>query len=257
MHHIDIAGGGRMPALGLGTWPLGGRACAESVRLALKLGYRHIDTAEMYANEDAVGGGIRASGVPRDELFVTTKIWNNHFRAADARRAAEASLRSLRMDHVDLLLMHWPNDGVPLAETLGALAALLAEGKTRAIGVSNFPRDLLEDAIAASPAPVACDQMRYHAGMSLAPLLAFARPKGVAITAYSPLGKGDLADNAALAKVGAKHGKSAAQVALRWLIEQDGVSAIPKATREPNLRANIAIFDFALDEEDRTAIASA
>ncbi|WP_342358484.1 aldo/keto reductase [Terrarubrum flagellatum] len=255
MHMIEIAGGGKMPALGLGTWQLRGRDCARVVKLALSLGYRHIDTAEMYGNENEVGDAIAESGVSRGDLFVTTKIWNSNFRASAARRSAEASLRALKLDHVDLLLMHWPNDSVPLAETLGEMSRLLEEGKTRAIGVSNFPPDLLGRAIAASPKPVACDQVRFHVGAAQDDLLAVARPKGVAITAYSPLGKGGLASDRTLAKIGAKYGKSASQIALRWLIEQEGVSAIPKASSETNLRANLAIFDFKLDDEDRAMIA--
>ncbi len=256
MNHIDLPGGGRMPALGLGTWQMRGRDCAESVKRAILMGYRHLDTAEMYANEAAVGDGVRESGVPRAELFVTTKIWNSNLRAAAARRSAEESLRNLGMDHVDLLLIHWPNSDVPLAETLGVMAELLKEGKTRAIGVSNFPRGLLKEAIAASPAPIACDQVRYHPGMSQKPLIDAAREKNIAITAYSPLGKGDLARDRTLAAIGAKHNKTAAQVALKWLVDQDGVSAIPKASQDKNLRANLAIFDFALDDADRAAIAA-
>jgi 2,5-diketo-D-gluconate reductase B len=256
MKHIDLPGGGRMPVLGLGTWQMRGRDCAEAVKRALRMGYHHIDTAEMYANEAAVGDGVRESGVPRADLFVTTKIWTNHFRAPDATRAAEESLRNLRMDHVDLLLMHWPNEDVPLAETLGALAELLKHGKTKAIGVSNFPRDLLKEAIAACPAPIACDQVRYHPGISQKPLLGFARERNIAITAYSPLGKGEVAHDRTLTSIGTKHGKTAAQIALKWLVEQDGVSAIPKASREENLRANLEIFDFELDEADRGKIAA-
>lgn len=256
MKHIDLPSGGRMPALGLGTWQMRGRDCAESVKRALLMGYRHIDTAEMYANEAAVGDGVRESGVPRDELFVTTKIWNTNLRAAAARRSAEDSLRNLGMDHVDLLLIHWPDNSVPLTETLGVMGELLREGKTRAIGVSNFPRGMLKEAIAASPTPIACDQVRYHPGMSQEPLISLARERGVAITAYSPLGKGDLARDRTLAAIGAKHGKTAAQVALKWLVDQDGVSAIPKASRAENLRANLEIFDFELDAEDRAKISA-
>jgi diketogulonate reductase-like aldo/keto reductase len=254
MRHIELPGGGRMPVLGMGTWQLRGRDCSRAVARALAIGYRHLDTAEMYSNEEAVGEAIAASGVARADLFVTTKIWTSHFRAPEARRAAEASLRNLRLDHVDLLLMHWPNEAVPLGETLGEMAKLLAEGKTRAVGVSNFPPELLAKAIAASPAPIACDQVRFHAGRAQPALLDFARPKGVAVVAYSPLGQGGLATDRTLAAIGEKHGKSAAQVALRWLIEQEGVAAIPKATSERNLRANFEIFDFALDAADRAAI---
>jgi 2,5-diketo-D-gluconate reductase B len=254
MKHIDLSGGGRMPALGLGTWQLRGRDCADVTRRALDIGYRHIDTAEMYGNEEEVGEAVAAATVARDDLFVTTKIWPNNFRAADARRSAEASLRNLKMDHVDLLLMHWPSETIPLQETLEALARLLQEGKTRAVGVSNFPRALLGRAIEASPCPIACNQIRYHVGMQENALIEFARARGLAVTAYSPLGKGEVAQNRELAEIGRKHRKFAAQIALKWLIDQDGVSAIPKASSEKNLRANLDIFDFSLDDEDRAKI---
>lgn len=255
MKNIELVGGGLMPQLGLGTWQLRGADCARVVRLALDLGYRHIDTAEMYANEDDVGDAIAQSGVPRDQLFITTKIWPDHFQAKEARNAAETSLRRLRIDHVDLLLMHWPNPAVPLKETLGEMTKLLREGKARAIGVSNFSTELMAQAISASSAPIACNQVKFHVGLSQADLLMAARARDIAITAYSPLGKGGLSRDATLARIGEKHNKSAAQVALRWLIEQDGVSVIPKASSERNLRANLDIFDFALDDSDRAAIA--
>jgi len=257
MQFIDVKGGGRTPVLGLGTARLRGRECTRAVRIALDLGYRHIDTAELYANEREIGEAIAASGVDRAELFVTTKIWTSHFRALDARRATETSLRNLRTDYVDLLLMHFPNESVPLEETLGALAALAEAGKARAIGVSNFSTPLLEKAIAACPAPVACDQVRYHIGQDQNQLLAFARPRGIFIIAYSPLGVGSLTHLTVLKEIARKHDKNPAQIALRWLIEQDGVMAIPKAANQGHLQANIDIFDFALDGQDRARLGKA
>ncbi len=245
-----------MPALGLGTWQLRGATCEQAVRTALDLGYRHIDTAERYGNEDEVGTAISGSRIDRTEVFVTTKVWPDHFRAADLRRAADDSLRRLRMDYVDLYLLHWPNDGVPLAETIGALNEVAAQGKARAIGVSNFSAALLRQAVALSAAPIACNQVEYHVLRPQPALAEYARAAGVAITAYSPLAKGRLADHPVLARIGAKYGKSASQVALRWLVQQDGVAAIPKATREPNLRANSEIFDFSLDEGDQQELAA-
>jgi 2,5-diketo-D-gluconate reductase B len=254
MEFVDIKCGVRAPVLGLGTARLRGSECVKSVRMAVDLGYRHIDTAELYANEREIGEAIATAGVERAEIFLTTKIWTNHFRAADTRRAVETSLRNLRTDYVDLLLMHSPNLSVPLAETLGVLASLLEAGKARAIGVSNFPVSLLEKAISACPAPISCDQVKYHVGCDQGPLLAFARPRGIVITAYSPLGLGSLPHHPVLKDIARKHGKNPGQIALRWLIEQDGVMAIPKATTERNLRANIDIFDFALDDQDRARL---
>ncbi len=254
MQFLDIKGGGRTPVLGLGTAGLRGRECVRTVRIALDLGYRHIDTAELYANEAEIGEAIAASCVDRTEIFLTTKIWTSHFRAADARHAAEISLRNLRTEYVDLLLMHFPSKSVPVAETLGALAGLREAGKTRAIGVSNFSSSVLEKAIAASPAPIACDQVKYHVGHDQGPLLAFVRPRGIFIIAYSPLGAGSLAHLTILKEIAHKHGKAPNQIALRWLIEQEGVMAIPKATSERHLKANIEIFDFALDAADRARL---
>jgi len=243
-----------LPRLGLGTWRLQGDSGRAAVESALGLGYRHIDTAEMYANEREIGHAIALAGVQRSDIFLVTKVWTNHFRAADARRAAETSLRNLRTDYVDLLLMHFPNESVPLAETLGALAGLLNAGKARAIGVSNFPIPLLEKAITVCPAPIACNQVKFHVGRDQGPLLAFARSHGIIFTAYSPLGLGSLSHHPVLKDIACKHAKNAAQIALRWLVEQDGVIAIPKATTERNLRTNIDIFDFVLDGEDRARL---
>jgi 2,5-diketo-D-gluconate reductase B len=253
---IPLPGGGGMPVLGLGTWQLRGRECQEAVRTALALGYRHLDTAEMYGNEAEVGAGLRASGVAREEVFLTTKVWPEHFRAPALRRAADDSLRRLRLEYVDLLLLHWPSSDVPLAETVGALNEVAAQGKTRAIGVSNFSTGLLEEAVALSAAPIASDQVQMHVLSPQVALRRRARALGIAVTAYSPLAKGRLATHPVLTRIGGKYGKSASQVALRWLIQQEGVSAIPKASREPHLRANLEIFDFTLDADDLAALAA-
>lgn len=249
MLFVDMQGA-KMPALGLGTWQLSGAACEKSVRLALDLGYRHIDTAEMYGNEAEIGRAVSASGVDRSGLFITTKIWTNHLRARDVGPTAETSLRKLKTDYVDLLLIHWPNTTVPLAETLGAMMKLKEAGKAKAIGVSNFSVAQMEEARTRHKAPIACNQVEYHLLLSQQPILDYARSHAMAVVAYCPLARGQLTDNRDLARIGAKHGKTAAQVALRWLVQQHGVAAIPKATREPNLRANLEIFDFALDATD-------
>jgi 2,5-diketo-D-gluconate reductase B len=253
MLFVDMQGA-QMPALGLGTWQLSGAACEKSVRLALDLGYRHIDTAEMYGNEAEIGRAVEASGVSRSSLFITTKIWTNHLRAKDVGPTAEASLRKLKTDYVDLLLIHWPNTTVPLAETLGAMMKLKEAGKARAIGVSNFSVAQMDEALNRHKAPIACNQVEYHLLLDQRPILDYAHGHGMAVVAYCPLARGGLTDNPTLAKIGAKHGKTAAQVALRWLVQQPGVAAIPKATREPNLRANLEIFDFALDAGDMAAL---
>ena len=257
MISIPLPGGRGMPALGLGTWQLRGGACERAVRTALELGYRHIDTAEMYGNEAEVGAAIRAAGVDRADLFITTKVWPDHFRAPALRRAAEDSLRRLGTDHVDLLLLHWPNPAIPLAEPIGALDALHDEGKALAIGVSNFDAALLKEAQALARAPIACDQVRMHVQSPQRELLAHARSQGIAVTAYSPLGQGGLRDHPTLARIGARHGRTAAQVALRWILQHEGVAAIPKASGEKHLRENLDVFSWSLDDAEMAEIASA
>lgn len=253
MLYVDIQGA-KMPALGLGTWQLSGAACEAAVRRALDIGYRHIDTAEMYGNEAEIGRAVAASGQDRTSLFITTKIWTNHLRAKDVGPAVEASLRKLKSDYVDLLLIHWPNSTVPMAETLGAMMKLKDAGKAKAIGVSNFSPEQMNEALTKHKAPIACNQVEYHLLLNQGPILDFAHRHRLGITAYCPLARGKLVNDKTLARIGAKYGKSAAQVALRWLVQQRGVAAIPKATGEPNLRANMAIFDFALDKAETSEL---
>jgi 2,5-diketo-D-gluconate reductase B len=253
MHDIDLHGT-HMPALGLGTWQLSSAACERTVRVALDIGYRHIDTAEMYGNEAEIGRALAASGIARNSVFITTKIWSNHLRAKDVGATVEGSLRKLETDYVDLLLIHWPNESVPVAETLGAMMKLKSAGKAKTIGVSNFSVAQMKEAVERVKAPVVCNQIEYHLLLSQAPVLDYARRHQMAVTAYCPLARGRLVNNAAVARIGAKHGKSAAQVALRWLLQQPGVAAIPKASSERNLRANFEIFDFALDADDLAAL---
>ncbi|MCU0985810.1 MAG: aldo/keto reductase [Acetobacteraceae bacterium] len=242
-----------MPKLGLGTWALRGAECARAVVEAIGLGYRHIDTAEMYGNEEAVGQGVRDAGLPREQLFVTTKVWWENLAAPD--RALEASLSRLGLDYVDLFLIHWPNPAVPLAPTLAMMEVLKERGLARAIGVANFTPRLLREAIATG-APLAANQVEYHVMLGQEPLLALCRAHGIALTAYSPLGKGGLTDDPVLARIGAKHGVTGAQVALAWLTGQEMVAAIPKSGRAENMRANLASLSLTLDDEDRAAIAA-
>ncbi|HXZ00239.1 MAG TPA: aldo/keto reductase [Stellaceae bacterium] len=253
MKHIEIKGA-RVPALGLGTWQLGGRTCREAVRQALELGYRHIDTAQMYGNETDIGRALRDSGIARKELFLTTKLAPGNLGAAMVRRTAEESLKRLGVEQVDLLLIHWPSGEAPLGETLAALAKLREERKARFIGVSNFNVKLLKEAVETHGADLLCNQVEYHPFLSQRAVMAALRRYGLMLTAYTPLGRGHVQHNRALAAIGAKYGKSAAQVALRWLIEQENVAAIPKAASRAHAAANIDIFDFTLAAEDRAAI---
>jgi 2,5-diketo-D-gluconate reductase B len=247
------ANGAKIPAIGLGTWELRGRQCARIVEQALKLGYRHIDTAQVYENEREVGDGLRASGVRRDDVFVTTKVWTTHFAPHELERSTKESLVKLRMPEVDLLLLHWPNPQVPLAETLGALAHAKSIGLARHIGVSNFTVALIDAATKACPEPLVCDQVEYHPYLDQAKVREACARNGMALVAYSPVAKGRIKNDETLKAIGATHGKTPAQICLRWLVQQN-VSAIPRTSRIERLSENIDIFDFALSDEDMEQI---
>jgi 2,5-diketo-D-gluconate reductase B len=248
MQYVE-ANGAKIPAIGLGTWELSGRACARLVEQAVRLGYRHIDTAQVYENEREVGEGLRASRVKRDEVFVTTKIWTNHFAPNDLERSTKESLTKLRLSEVDLLLLHWPNPHVPLSETLGALAHAKKLGMAKHIGVSNFTVALIEEALAACPEPLVCDQVEYHPYLDQTKVREACAQHGMALVAYSPVAKGRVKGDATLTQIGRAHGKTAAQVCLRWLVQQN-VSAIPRTSKIERLSENIEIFDFELSEEE-------
>jgi diketogulonate reductase-like aldo/keto reductase len=247
------ANGASIPAIGLGTWELRGRNCARVVEQALKLGYRHIDTAQIYENEREVGEGFRSSGVPREQMFITTKVWTTHFAPNDLERSTRESLARLRMGSVDLLLLHWPSPKVPLRETLGALAHVKQLGLARHIGLSNFTVALIEEAVATCPEPLVCDQVEYHPFLSQTKVLDACRRHDMALVAYSPVAKGKVKAVEALAKIGARYGKSAAQVSLRWLMQQN-VVAIPRTSKVERLSENIAIFDFSLSDQEMDEI---
>ena len=251
MRSIDHHGS-QVPVLGLGTWELRGQACVEAVERALTLGYRHLDTAQGYYNEAEVGAGLRRSGVPRDQVFLTTKVRPRNYRSGDVRSSTEASLAALGVDHVDLLLMHWPSRDVPLEETLGAMRDLRDRGLVRHLGVSNFAPSLLRRAH--ELAEVFTNQVEYHPFLSQTVLLREAERLDHLLTAYSPVARGKVDEDPVLQEIGAAHGKTPGQVALRWLIQQPRVLAIPKAASEANQRRNIEIFDFTLSDDEMAAI---
>lgn len=247
------ANGAKIPAIGLGTWELSGRTCARVVEQALRLGYRHIDTAQVYENEREVGDGLRASGVRRDDIFLTTKVWTNHFAPHDLERSVKESLVRLRLPAVDMLLLHWPNPHVPLAETLGALAHAKTMGLTRHIGVSNFTVALIEEAVGLSPELLACNQVEYHPYLDQTKVRAACDSHGLALVAYSPIAKGRIKNDRTLAQIGRTYRKTPAQICLRWLVQQN-VSAIPRTSRIERLSENIEIFDFELSEDEMRQI---
>ena len=245
-----------MAKLGLGTWKMSGPSCTEAVGAALDMGYRHIDTAEMYGNEAEIGAALAATAVPRAELHVTTKVWWENLAPAALRRSFETSLGKLQLDYVDLYLIHWPHPGMDLPATLGAMMALREQGLIRNIGVSNFTVALMRQAVEDIGAPIACNQIEYHVLLDQSPVLAYARGHQIAVTAYCPLARGGMDRVPGMAGIARKHGATAEQVALKWLLDQDGVAAIPKASQPANQRANLAALDIALDDEDRRIIAA-
>jgi 2,5-diketo-D-gluconate reductase B len=247
MEHQTIKGE-KVPSLGLGTYQLSSEECAGAVERALALGYRHIDTAQMYGNESEVGRGIHNSGVTREEIFLTTKVWPSDFSYQRTVQTTHGSLKKLGTDHVDLLLMHWPSRDVLLEETLGAMRELQEEGGVRYIGVSNFPPWMVEEA--AQHAEIFCNQVEYHPYQAQDELLKQAKEMDYLLTAYRPLSRGGILDDKTLREIGEAHGKTAAQVALRWLMQQEKVAAIPKARSDDHLMSNLDVFHFELSDEE-------
>ena len=245
-----------LPKLGLGTFRMQGDTCRAAVESALALGYRHLDTAEMYANEEAIGAAIAASKVARKDLHVTTKVWNENLAPDAIRKAFDASLKKLRLDHIDLYLVHWPARNMNLPVIFETLMKLKEEGRTRAIGVANFNTALLKIVVEDIQAPIACDQVEYHVMLDQTPLRKYLAAKSIPLVAYCPLAQGRVASDAALVKIGTKHNATAAQVALKWLLDQDGVAAIPKAARAESQQANLDALKVTLDDEDRKIITS-
>jgi diketogulonate reductase-like aldo/keto reductase len=249
------AHGAYIPAIGYGTSGLG-HVSAEQVATALKAGYRHIDTARKYGTERAVGDGIRASGVPRHEIFLCTKVSHEHLHAADFARSVDASLGALRVDYVDLLLVHWPEKNTPLAETMAALAKAKRQGLARHIGVANFNIAMLDEAIRLCPEPLVTLQVECHPYLDQNKVIAACRERGLVLTAYCPLARGRLQGDPVLAAIARRTGKTFAQVALRWLVQQGMIAPIPRSSNAERIAQNIDVFDFELDEDDMRRIAA-
>ena len=251
------AHGANLPALGLGTSKLRDAECRRAVTTALELGYRAIDTAVMYGNEVEVGEGLRASGLPRAELFVTTKVLPTDIDAGALQSSAQASLERLKLDQIDLLLIHWPNRAIPLARSSEALCDARRRGLTRAIGVANFPSALLDEAVrlaATHGEALATNQCEYHPRLAQETLLAACRRHGVVLVSYCPLGQGRLMSEPVITAIAARHGRTPAQVVLRWHLQQPGVAVIPKSASRAHLAENLDSFGFALSPEDMEAL---
>jgi diketogulonate reductase-like aldo/keto reductase len=249
------AQGAAIPAIGFGTSGLGD-VRAEHIAAALKAGYRHIDTARKYGTERTVGEGLRAAGVPRHEIFLCTKVSHENLHAGDFARSVDDSLAALGVDYVDLLLVHWPDARTPLRETMEALARAKRSGLTRHIGVANFNIAMLDQAIALCPEPLVTLQAECHPYLDQSTVVAACRARGLVLTAYCPLGRGRLIGDAVLTDIGRRTGKTSAQVALRWLIQQDIIAAIPRSSNATRIAENINVFDFALTEDDMRRIAA-
>ena len=250
---VTSANGARIPAIGFGTSQLGD--CGDVVAKALELGYRHIDTAWKYGSEKGVGIGIRRSGVPRSEIFLTTKVSHEYLRAADFAKSVEESLENLRVDYVDMLHVHWPTiDDIPLEETMGALAEAKRKGKTRHIGVANFNIALVEDAIRLCPEKLDTLQAEYHPYLDQSKVLEACRRLGLVFTAYCPLARGRVFTDQALAEIARKKERTIAQVALRWLVQQGNISAIPRSANPKHMAESLQVFDFELTGDEMARI---
>jgi 2,5-diketo-D-gluconate reductase B len=253
------ANGATIPAIGLGVMTLKDETCINAVDTALRIGYRHIDTAQMYGNEREVGEGLRASGVPREQIFVTTKVWHDRQKAGDLERSVDESLARLNLSFVDLLLIHWPNKDVPLEETFGALAKTKRAGKTRHVGVANFTVALIEQAVKVSSEPLVTNQIEVHPFIDRSKVIEASRRHGLSITAYCPIARGAAPGDAVLERIGKTHGKSPAQVSLRYLVQQN-IIPIPRTANPKHLQENLDVFDFTLSDaemKELRALASA
>lgn len=255
--HTIAANGADIPALGLGTSGLEDEVCVTAVAAAIAAGYRHIDTASRYDNEEAVGAGIKASGLPRRDLFVTTKVYWTDLAPGDFERSTESSLKRLALDHVDLLLIHWPSRTVPLAQSVASLVAMHKQGLARHIGVANFPVRLIDEAVALSPVPLAANQCEHHPYLDQSKVRAACRRHGMAFISYSPLYKarpGALLDEPLIGSIAQAHGRTPAEVVLRWHIQQPGVGAIPRSSNPGRIKSNLGAGDFELTAAEMASI---
>jgi diketogulonate reductase-like aldo/keto reductase len=248
------ANGAQIPLIGLGTVELNDRDCARLVEQAIGIGYRMIDTAQMYGNEAAVGDGVRASK-RRNEVTVVTKVHPKNLAPADFERTVKESLGKLRLDAIDILLIHWPNKAVPLADSIGTLCKMKRAGYARHIGVSNFTTALLAEATKLSTEPLVCNQFEAHPFLDVSKTIRATQNLGMAVVAYSPIARGGAKNDATLTRIGKAHGKTGAQVSLRWLVQQE-IAVIPRTHRIERLSENFAIFDFELSAEEMAEISA-
>jgi 2,5-diketo-D-gluconate reductase B len=253
MQFVDVHDA-HIPAVGLGTMTLKDALCVEVVAQALKLGYRHLDTAERYGNEAEVGEGLRASGIKREEVFVTTKVYWDRLAPGDFERSVDESLKRLNLSAVDLLLIHWPNPKVPLKDSLRSLCGAKRAGLTKHVGIANFTLPMIEEAVGLATEPLITNQIEVHPYLDQTKVIAACRRHGLSVTAYCPLARGKAPGDDALIRIGKAHGKSASQVVLRYLVQQ-GLIVIPRTSKRERLIENLAIFDFKLSDAEMAEIA--
>jgi 2,5-diketo-D-gluconate reductase B len=252
--HAVAANGARIPAIGFGTYGMTGGDMLRMIPAALKGGFRHIDTAQIYHNEQEVGECIASSGIPRSDIFVTTKVWVANYPGSRFAGSVDESLRKLRSDYIDLLLLHWPHDSVPLAEQIGLLNETVRAGKVRHIGVSNFNRRLLDQAIGLSAVPLVTNQFEYHPYLNQSLVIDATRKAGLAVTAYCAMAVGRVLTDPTIAEIADSHGRTIPQIVLRWLVQQDDVVALSRTTNPDRIAENLAVFDFELGEDEMAAI---
>jgi 2,5-diketo-D-gluconate reductase B len=249
MKNLPLKSGYSIPSLGFGTWELTGRSCSNAVLSALKAGYTHIDTAVMYENENFIGSAIEESGIDRENLFITTKIWSAHLHHADVIKYCRRSLKQLKTDYLDLLLIHWPNRAVPLRETFGAFEELVENRNVRSVGVSNFTIHHLEDALNATRIPLSVNQVEFHPYLYQKDLLDFCRENGIVITAYSPLARGKVLKDETIKQIASKRNAEPSQIVLAWVLSKN-CAAIPKASSENHIKSNLLAADIILTDDE-------
>ena len=254
MQYYHLKNGVKVPKLGFGTWLIKGKSCIQALSAALEIGYRHIDTAQIYENESEIGEALSTSNIARKDIFLVTKVWRDSLRSKALIKSTEESLKKLKTDYVDLLLIHWPNLLAPLKETLSAMRYLQDNRMVRLLGVSNFPVELMK--MAQQEVEIVCNQVEYHPFLDQSVLLRSIRGNDMFLTAYSPLARGRVFKNPVIQKMAKKYNKTAGQVVLRWLLDQDNVVAIPKASKPKHVKSNFDVFDFKISSTDRLVLAS-